>query len=89
MVTDHGRPLSLCRAATPTAQLAVGRGAGTRVPVRSIEVDDLSDGLSRAKARDPAITDGPADEPWGARRFCVTDPAGHLVNILGHAIAAR
>jgi len=28
---------------------------------------------------------GPADEPWGVRRFYVRDPFGKLVNILVHA----
>jgi catechol 2,3-dioxygenase-like lactoylglutathione lyase family enzyme len=27
---------------------------------------------------------GPADEPWGVRRFFVRDPFGRLVNILSH-----
>ena len=27
---------------------------------------------------------GPADEPWGVRRFYVRDPFGKLVNILSH-----
>lgn len=27
---------------------------------------------------------GPADEPWGVRRFFARDPAGTLVNILMH-----
>ena len=31
-----------------------------------------------------AIEHGPADEPWGVRRFFVRDPFGRLVNILSH-----
>jgi hypothetical protein len=31
---------------------------------------------------------GPADEPWGVRRFFVRDPVGKLVNILSHLPAA-
>jgi hypothetical protein len=31
-----------------------------------------------------AIEYGPADEPWGVRRFFVRDPLGKLVNILAH-----
>ena len=27
---------------------------------------------------------GPANEPWGVRRFYVRDPFGRLVNILSH-----
>ena len=31
---------------------------------------------------------GPANEPWGVRRFYVRDPFGRLVNILSHAASA-
>jgi hypothetical protein len=27
---------------------------------------------------------GPAEEPWGVRRFFVRDPFGKLINILEH-----
>jgi catechol 2,3-dioxygenase-like lactoylglutathione lyase family enzyme len=60
-------------------------GAGTPVPGLSIEVDDV-DAVHRAVlAADYAVEYGPADEPWGVRRFFVRDPAGTLVNILMHA----
>ena len=36
------------------------------------------------RAADVAIEYGPADEPWGVRRFYVRDPFGRLVNILMH-----
>lgn len=55
----------------------------------SIEVDDLDDCLARARAMGAPITYGPADEPWGVRRFYMTDPAGHLINILSHAPKGR
>ena len=60
-------------------------GSGTPVPDLSIEVDDLEAALARAKAAGIAIEYGPADEPWGVRRFYVRDPFGRLVNILAHA----
>ena len=34
-----------------------------------------------------AIEYGPADEPWGVRRFYVRDPFGRLINILMHGSA--
>ena len=37
--------------------------------------------MKKAKVR---IEYGPADEPWGVRRFVVRDPFGKLVNILTH-----
>jgi catechol 2,3-dioxygenase-like lactoylglutathione lyase family enzyme len=59
-------------------------GSGTPVPGLSIEVDDV-DAVHRAVlAAGYAMEYGPADEPWGVRRFFVRDPAGTLVNILMH-----
>ena len=59
-------------------------GSGAPVPDVSIEVDDIDVVLSQmTKAKIP-IEYGPADEPWGVRRFFVRDPFGTLVNILSH-----
>jgi catechol 2,3-dioxygenase-like lactoylglutathione lyase family enzyme len=59
-------------------------GSGAPVPDLSIEVDDLDAALQRIKKAKVAIEYGPADEPWGVRRFFVRDPFGRLVNILMH-----
>jgi catechol 2,3-dioxygenase-like lactoylglutathione lyase family enzyme len=59
-------------------------GSGTPVPDLSIEVDDLDAALEGMKKAGFAIEYGPADEPWGVRRFYVRDPFGKLVNILSH-----
>jgi catechol 2,3-dioxygenase-like lactoylglutathione lyase family enzyme len=59
-------------------------GSGAPVPNVSIEVDDLDAALARMiKAKIPIVY-GPADEPWGVRRFFVRDPSGNLLNILSH-----
>ncbi|MFO1057047.1 MAG: VOC family protein [Dongiaceae bacterium] len=70
-----------------TPQLSVMRegGSGTPVPDISIEVDDVDDVHRRAVTAGLTVEYGPADEPWGVRRFYVRDPAGRLVNILSHA----
>jgi catechol 2,3-dioxygenase-like lactoylglutathione lyase family enzyme len=60
-------------------------GSGTPVPDISIEVDDLDEALRRVRAGGFAVEYGPADEPWGVRRFYVRDPFGRLVNILSHS----
>ena len=60
-------------------------GSGTPVPDLSIEVDDLDTALRRMKEAKVAIEYGPADEPWGVRRFYVRDPFGRLINILMHS----
>jgi catechol 2,3-dioxygenase-like lactoylglutathione lyase family enzyme len=69
-----------------TVQLSVMRegGSGTPVPDLSIEVDDVDRVLAGMKGAGFPIEYGPADEPWGVRRFYVRDPFGKLVNILMH-----
>ncbi|WP_407147932.1 VOC family protein [Bradyrhizobium sp. ORS 86] len=59
-------------------------GSGAPVPDLSIEVDDLDEALRRVTTARIPIEYGPADEPWGVRRFFVRDPFGRLVNILQH-----
>jgi len=59
-------------------------GSGTPVPDLSIEVDDVDEALEGMTVVGFAIEYGPADEPWGVRRFYVRDPFGRLVNILSH-----
>ncbi len=59
-------------------------GSGTPVPDLSIEVDDVDVVLAEMRTAGFAIEYGPADEPWGVRRFYVRDPFGKLVNILSH-----
>jgi catechol 2,3-dioxygenase-like lactoylglutathione lyase family enzyme len=60
-------------------------GSSTPVPDLSIEVDDVEAALKGMKDAGFRIEYGPADEPWGVRRFYVRDPFGRLVNILSHA----
>jgi catechol 2,3-dioxygenase-like lactoylglutathione lyase family enzyme len=60
-------------------------GSGTPVPDLSIEVDDLDAALDRITSAGFPIEYGPADEPWGVKRFFIRDPFGKLVNILRHA----
>ncbi|MBB4191179.1 catechol 2,3-dioxygenase-like lactoylglutathione lyase family enzyme [Rhizobium aethiopicum] len=59
-------------------------GSGTPVPDLSIEVDDLDAAFEAMTAAGVPIEYGPADEPWGVRRFYVRDPFDRLVNILVH-----
>jgi catechol 2,3-dioxygenase-like lactoylglutathione lyase family enzyme len=64
-------------------------GSGTPVPDLSIEVDDLDTILARVRRAKLRIEYGPAQEPWGVRRFFVRDPFGKLVNILTHEPGRR
>ena len=59
-------------------------GSGTPTPDLSIEVDDVDEALERMRRAGFPIEYGPADEPWGVRRFYVRDPFGKLINILMH-----
>lgn len=59
-------------------------GSDTPVPDLSIEVDDLDEALERVEKAGFPIEYGPAEEPWGVRRFYTRDPFGKLVNILTH-----
>jgi catechol 2,3-dioxygenase-like lactoylglutathione lyase family enzyme len=59
-------------------------GSGASIPDLSIEVDDLDTALERMRRAGFMPEYGPADEPWGVRRFFVRDPFGRLVNILAH-----
>lgn len=59
-------------------------GSGTLTPDLSIEVDDVDEAFERMSRAGFPIEYGPADEPWGVRRFYVRDPFGKLINILAH-----
>lgn len=59
-------------------------GSGTPTPDLSIDVDNVDAALEDMKHAGYAIDYGPADEPWGVRRFYVRDPFGKFVNILSH-----
>lgn len=57
-------------------------GSGAPVPDISIEVDDLDAMLEKVRQAGYEVEYGPADEPWGVRRFYLRDPEGRLVNVL-------
>ena len=86
LVMDHGWIVTFASSQKMAAQVsfATEGGSGTPVPDLSIEVDDLDEVHHRVTASGLAIEYGPADEPWGVRRFYVRDPFGRLINILAH-----
>lgn len=83
---NHGFIVTVAGEGTQGVQLSLASdgGSGTDVPALSIEVDDIDATLTRARAAGAAIRYGPVDEPWGVRRFYLTDPEGHLINVLAH-----
>ena len=86
IVMDHGWIVTYADTGSAMPQLSIASegGAGTEVPDLSIEVDNLDEVLERARDRGFQVLYGPADEPWGVRRFFVRDPFGRVVNILQH-----
>lgn len=86
VVMDHGWIVTYGADTRMSVQIGIASegGSGTPVPDLSIEVDDVDAALVRLRWAGVAIEYGPADEPWGVRRFYVRDPFGKLVNILMH-----
>ncbi|WP_232846281.1 VOC family protein [Amphritea pacifica] len=86
ILMDHGWIKTFGSNEKMTLQVSVASegGSGTAVPDLSIEVDDLSAALQKAKEFGIPLEYGPIVEPWGVRRFYVRDPFGKLINILQH-----
>lgn len=86
LLMDHGWLQTYGSDAGMSVQVSFASegGAGTPVPDLSIEVDDVDAALERMLAAGFLVEYGPADEPWGVRRFYVRDPFGKLINILAH-----
>ncbi|MBB3591675.1 putative enzyme related to lactoylglutathione lyase [Rhizobium sp. BK529] len=87
IVMDHGWIVTLASDQRALTQIGIATegGSGAAVPDISIEVDDVDEIYQRAVTGGHAIVYGPADEPWGVRRFFIRDPSGKLLNILSHA----
>ncbi len=83
---DHGWIITFVGTgqSTPQISFAFEGGSGAAVPDLSLEVDDLSSTYERVVSAGYEIEYGPAEEPWGVRRFFVRDPFGRLLNILAH-----
>ena len=83
---DFGWISTLSSGLTAPVQISIASegGSGTAVPDLSIEVDDVNAVYERAQSLGHKIEYGPADEPWGVRRFFLRDPAGKLLNVLTH-----
>jgi catechol 2,3-dioxygenase-like lactoylglutathione lyase family enzyme len=86
VVMDHGWIVTFAadQLARPQVSIASEGGSAAPVPDLSIEVDNLAEVQQRVLAAGLPIEYGPADEPWGVRRFYVRDPFGRLLNILAH-----
>lgn len=80
---DMGWVITFVSSSTPTAQLTLFRGDDSAKvqPQVTIEVDDVDQTHSDAVARGLDIVYPLTAEPWGVRRFFVTDI---VLNIMSH-----
>lgn len=87
VVMDQGWIATLASGDVAPTQISIASqgGSGTAVPGMSIEVEDVDAVHARAKALGIEIEYALTDEPWGVRRFYVSDPTGVLINVLSHA----
>ena len=83
---DMGFIITFVSPANPTAQISVMRdeGASTLLPDVSVEVADVDAMHLRAVERGLEIVYPLTDEPWGVRRFYVSDPDGVIINVMTH-----
>ena len=86
LAMDMGWILTFVSPSNPTAQITLVQAAttGTPNPNLSIEVEDVDAVHARAVTQGVPIVYPLTDEPWGVRRFFVTDPNGIVVNVLSH-----
>jgi predicted enzyme related to lactoylglutathione lyase len=83
---DMGWVATFVSPSNATAQVTV-IAADATAPVSpnvSVEVEDVDAVHAKAVAGGYEVVYGPADEPWGVRRFFVRDPNGAIVNVMQH-----
>jgi predicted enzyme related to lactoylglutathione lyase len=86
---DMGWIVTLASPDNLTAQISLLQAqAGTPLPQHlslSIEVADVDAAHARAVSKGVPIVYPLTTEPWGVRRFHVTDPNGVVINVMSHA----
>jgi len=88
---DMGFIVTLVSPSNPTAQVSLMRDddSSTILPQMSMEVADVDDVYSRAVSHGLNIVYPLTNEPWGVRRFFVTDPNGIVINVMSHSGKAQ
>lgn len=86
LAMDMGWILTFVSPSNPTAQITLLRAptSGTLNPNVSVEVGDVDALHAKAVALGLHIVYPLTDEPWGVRRFFVTDPNGVIINVASH-----
>ena len=83
---DMGFIVTLVSPTNPTAQVSLLRDdeSSAILPQMSVEVADVDDVHARAVSRGFKVVYPLTNEPWGVRRFFVTDPNGTIINVMCH-----
>jgi catechol 2,3-dioxygenase-like lactoylglutathione lyase family enzyme len=83
---DLGFLVTLRSPTNPTAQVSLMRDdeSSAILPNLSVEVVDVDDVHARAVSRGFKVVYPLTNEPWGVRRFFVTDPNGTIINVMSH-----
>jgi catechol 2,3-dioxygenase-like lactoylglutathione lyase family enzyme len=83
---EMGFVMTFVSPTNPTAQVTVFRGddASTPQPNMTIEVADVDAVHAKAIEHGIEIMYPLTDEPWGVRRFFVSDPNGMVINVMSH-----
>jgi catechol 2,3-dioxygenase-like lactoylglutathione lyase family enzyme len=85
---DMGWIVTLVSPDQSSAQISLVRGK-RKAPASAdltltVEVGDVDAVFAEATSRGYRIVYPLTDEPWGVRRFHVTDPNGVLINVMSH-----
>jgi predicted enzyme related to lactoylglutathione lyase len=85
-IMDLGWIVTLTSRETALTQISIlsEGGSGASVPDLSIEVDDVDEVHRRAREMGCKFVHDLTDEPWGVRRFFISDPTGKILNVLSH-----
>lgn len=86
LAMDMGWVLTLVSPGNPTAQITLLQASASNIPNPnvSIEVEDIEAVHAKAVELGLPIVYPLTTEPWGVRRFFVTDPNGIVVNVMSH-----
>lgn len=88
---DMGSIVTLVSPSNPTAQVTLMRddAASAILPQMSVEVADVDEVHARAVSRGFKVVYPLTNEPWGVRRFFVTDPNGTVINVMSHMTGSQ
>ena len=84
---NAGRIVTLVSPDHPTAQISLLSGrpsVSPQEPNLTIEVEDVDAYHAKAVAAGAQVIYPVTTEPWGVRRFFVTDPDGVVINVMTH-----